>query len=70
MTPGHRNAGKPWSANEDLRLANHASGNTPMRLIVIELGRPEVEVFDRMGELGLELAAQNYNRLDIDFRER
>jgi hypothetical protein len=70
VTSSHRNAGKPWSANEDLRLANHASGNTPMRLIVVEFGRPEEEVLARLGELGLEQASENYNRLNLDLKDR
>jgi len=69
MTTQHRNAGKPWTENEELRLANHAGGNTPMRLIVIELGRPEEEVLAKMRDLGVELS-QNYNRLNIDFKDR
>jgi hypothetical protein len=39
-----RNAGRPWTDQEVLRLRNLALGGTPMRLVVRELGRPEDEV--------------------------
>jgi hypothetical protein len=60
-----RNAGKPWTEAEVLRLTNLASGNTPMRLIVRELGRPEEEVRAKAEETGVALDTGNYNRLGL-----
>ena len=57
-----RNAGKDWSDAEVARLRNLSIGNTPMRLIVRELGRPEPEVRAKASEQGFELSTDNYNR--------
>jgi hypothetical protein len=57
-----RNAGKEWSEAEVARLRNLSIGNTPMHLIVRELGRPEPEVRAKAGEQGFELSTDNYNR--------
>ena len=57
-----RNAGKDWSEAELTRLRNLSIGNTPMRLIVRELGRPEPEVRAKASEQGFELSTDNYNR--------
>lgn len=65
-----RNAGKDWTENELLRLKNHAGGNTPMRLIVREFGRPEEEINAKIAEMGVEVSSGNYNRLGIDFDKR
>ena len=60
-----RNAGKPWVESELLRLTNLGLGNTPMRLIVRELGRPEAEVRAKAAERGIDLETGNYNRLHL-----
>ena len=57
-----RNAGKDWTETEIGRLRNLSIGNTPMRLIVRELGRPEPEVRAKADEQGLKLSNDNYNR--------
>ena len=60
-----RNAGKPWSDGEIARLRNLGVGNTPMRLIVRELGRPEAELRAKAEEHGFPLETGNYNRLRL-----
>jgi hypothetical protein len=60
-----RNAGQPWSEADVLRLTNLASGATPLRLIVRELGRPEAELRAKAAEHGINLATGNYNRLGL-----
>ena len=60
-----RNAGQPWTEAEVLRLTNLAGGNTPIRLIVRELGRPEEEVRAKAQEQGVNLETGNYNRLGL-----
>ena len=57
-----RNAGKYWSEAEVARLRNLSIGNTPMRLIVRELGRLEPEVRAKAEEQGFPLSTDNYNR--------
>ena len=57
-----RNAGKDWTQAEIGRLRNLSIGNTPMRLLVRELGRPEPEVRAKAEEQGFALSNDNYNR--------
>jgi hypothetical protein len=55
-----RNAGKPWTDQEVVRLRNLALGGTPMRLVVRELGRPEGEVRGKASEQGINLESGGY----------
>lgn len=60
-----RNAGKAWSPQEQSKLAKLASGNTPTRIIGLELGRPVGGVRAKASELGVSLKPTNqspYNR--------
>jgi hypothetical protein len=65
-----RNAGEPWTEAEELRFRNLGQANTPMRLIVRELGRPEDELRVKAEELGVNLDTGNYNRLGLHERGR
>jgi len=65
-----RNAGKPWSEAEAARLQNLGIGNTPMRLMVRELGRPEAELRAKAEELGFPLETDNYNRFTTVIEEK
>jgi hypothetical protein len=60
-----RNAGKPWSDAEVLRLRNLALGGQLMRLIVRELGRPETEIRAKAEEHGFALETGGYNRRSL-----
>jgi hypothetical protein len=60
-----RNAGAPWTEAELLRFRNLGGANTPMRLIVRELGRPEEELRAKAEEEGIPVETGNYNRLGL-----
>lgn len=60
-----RNAGKPWSPQEEKQLKNLAKENTPTRVIGLKLGRPEGGVRNKASELDISLKPTNqapYNR--------
>jgi len=60
-----RNAGKQWGPAEEKKLKELAKGNTPTRVIGLELGRSEGGVRNKASELGIGLKPTNqspYNR--------
>lgn len=65
MPKSTRNAGKPWTPQEEARLSKLAAGNTPTRVIGLQLGRTAPAVYSKAGELGISLKPPNqspYNR--------
>ena len=60
-----RNAAKPWTDAEVLRLRNLALGGQLMRLMVRELGRPEAELRAKAEEMGFKLETGGYNRRSL-----
>jgi hypothetical protein len=60
-----RNAGKPWSDAEVVRLRNLALGGQLLRLIVRELGRPESELRAKAEQEGFVLETGGYNRRSL-----
>ncbi|KKS77089.1 MAG: hypothetical protein UV64_C0004G0020 [Parcubacteria group bacterium GW2011_GWC1_43_11b] len=60
-----RNAGKPWSPQEEKKLTKLARENTPTRVIGLKLGRPVGGVRGKAQELEVSLRPTNqssYNR--------
>ncbi len=60
-----KNAGKQWTPQEEKKLAQLAKGNTPTRVIGLELGRPVGGVQSKASQLGVSLKPINqspYNR--------
>lgn len=60
-----RNAGKPWTPQEENKLTQLAKKNTPTRVIGLDLGRPVGGVYAKASELGVSLHPTNqspYNR--------
>lgn len=60
-----RNAGKHWTPQEEKKLAQLASKNTPTRVIGLELGRPVAGIYTKASDLGVSLHPTNqspYNR--------
>ncbi len=60
-----RNIGKPWTPQEEIKLAQLANKNTPTRVIGLLLGRPENGVRAKAQELDISLMPPNqspYNR--------
>ena len=60
------NSGKPWTPKDERSLKDLAKGNTPTRIIGLDLGRSEVAVYDKASDLGVSLKPNNqapYNRL-------
>lgn len=65
MPKSTRNGGKPWTPAEVQRLERLAEGNTPTRVIGLELGRSEDAVRSKASEEGISLKPTNqspYNR--------
>jgi hypothetical protein len=60
-----RNAGKPWTESEVVRLRNLALGGQLMRLMVREMGRPETELRAKAEEEGFALETGGYNRRSL-----
>jgi len=59
MAMYNRNAGKHWQPSEEKALRQMARGNTPTRVIGLELGRPESGVRAKATELGVSLKPTN-----------
>ena len=60
-----KNAGKQWSPQEKAELRKLAKGNTPTRVVGLELGRSEDAVRSKAQELNVSLKPTNqspYNR--------
>ena len=60
-----KNAGKQWTPQEEKKLTQLAKGNTPTRVIGLELGRPVGGVQSKASQLGVSLKPANqspYNR--------
>lgn len=60
-----KNHGNPWTAADDRKLNQLASGNTPTRLIAYELGRTEGAVRSHASDIDVSLKPTNqspYNR--------
>lgn len=65
MAKYNRNAGKQWTSQEESKLVKLARGNTPTRVIGLDLGRPVGGVRSKAQELGVSLRPTNqspYNR--------
>ena len=63
-----KNAGNPWSKQEEDKLAQLAKHNTPTRVIGLKLGRPEAGVYAKAAKLGISLEPKNqkpYNRRKV-----
>ena len=61
-----RNSGKPWSNPEVKQLKQLAKGNTPTRVIGLELGRTPSAVLTKASQEGISLKPTNqapYNRI-------
>jgi hypothetical protein len=54
-----RNAGKIWTHAEEIKLVELANGNTPTRVIGLELGRPVGGVYAKAQELKVSLMPIN-----------
>lgn len=59
MSKSTRNTGKSWSGVETKSLKNLAAGNTPTRVIGLQLGRTEGAVYNKASELGVSLKPTN-----------
>lgn len=60
-----RNAGKPWTPQEEKKLSQLAKANTPTRVMGLELGRPVGGIQSKASQLGISLKPTNqspYNR--------
>ena len=60
-----RNAGKPWKPSEIAKIREYAKGNTPTRIIGLNLGRPVSSIYTKASENGISLSPTNqspYNR--------
>ena len=60
------NSGKPWTPKDVQALSKLAKGNTPTRIIGLDLGRTEGAVQAKAAEEGISLKPTNqspYNRL-------
>jgi len=65
MTKSNRNSGKRWTGAEVRKLEKLAQGNTPTRVIGLQLGRTENAVYSKACELQVSLKPTNqspYNR--------
>lgn len=65
MAKSTRNSGKSWTSADVKNLKQLARGNTPTRVIGLELGRTEGAVRAKAQELDLSLKPTNqspYNR--------
>ena len=65
MSKSTRNSGKSWSPQQNYKLMNLASKNTPTRVIGLKLGRTEDAVRTKASELNISLKPTNqspYNR--------
>lgn len=65
MAKYNRNTGKPWSSQDIAKLRRLARGNTPTRVIGLELGRTENAVYSKASEEDVSLKPTNqspYNR--------
>lgn len=65
MARSTRNAGNPWTAQEVRQLEQLAKGNTPTRVIGLELGRTETAIYVKASSEGISFSPTNqspYNR--------
>ena len=59
-----KNAGKIWTGQEEIKLAQFASQNKPTRVIGLLLGRPVNGVRAKAQELGVSLKPTNQSPYD------
>lgn len=60
-----KNSGKPWTSQEVNKLEKLAKGNTPTRIIALDLGRTPSAVQSKASTEGISLKPTNqspYNR--------
>lgn len=65
MARSTRNAGNPWTAQEVRQLEQLAKGNTPTRVIGLELGQTETAIYGKASSEGISFSPTNqspYNR--------
>jgi hypothetical protein len=65
MPKYNRNSGKEWTAPEIKKLDKLADGNTPTRVIGLQLGRTPAAIYKKASEEGISLGPTNqspYNR--------
>ncbi|MFZ2187125.1 MAG: hypothetical protein WAV46_00655 [Candidatus Moraniibacteriota bacterium] len=65
MAKYNRNSGKPWTGKEVEKLEKLAKGNTPTRVIGLDLGRTENAVRKKASQNDITLNPPNqkpYNR--------
>lgn len=54
-----RNSGKAWTSEDDDRLRDLASENTPTRVIGLKLGRTASAIYSHASKLGVSLKPTN-----------
>lgn len=59
MTESTRNAGKPWTPEDETRLRELVAENTPTRVIGLKLGRTAAAVYSHASKLGVSLKPTN-----------
>lgn len=65
MARTDRNSGKPWSPADVSKLKELVRGNTPTRVIGLELGRTPDSIYSEASKLDISLKPTNqspYNR--------
>jgi hypothetical protein len=65
MTKTPKNSGKPWTPAEVKQLAQAAKGNTPTRIIALQMERSPEAVASKASQEGISLKPTNqspYNR--------
>ena len=65
MPKSTRNTGEQWSSPEINKLKDLVAGNTPTRVIGLQLGRTENAIYTKTSELDISLKPVNqspYNR--------
>ena len=56
-----RNSGKQWTPSDVKQIAHLAKGNTPTRVIGLELGRTENAIYAKASEERIPLKPTNQN---------
>lgn len=59
MSKFTRNSGKAWTQTDTKALSTLAAGNTPTRVIGLELGRTESAIYTKASNEGISLSPTN-----------
>ena len=65
MAQTNRNSGKTWTPSDIQTFKQLAKGNTPTRVMGLELGRTPEAIYTKASEIGVSLRPTNqspYNR--------